>query len=165
MARTKQVPEFEIEVGGEPYIWRLQRKPHWSNDPAERRGMGIAVSLIFTVFMFTGAIPVVAGFVLYWTFTNILATAQSLRAYRMPMPPLVKVNAQGGGVLPRPASKWQQMMDRMVEEQNKLKDNNGKPGPSDDNSNKNGGGNASSKISSEPVKTGTPAKHKPKKRK
>jgi hypothetical protein len=43
MARTKQVPEFEIEVGGEPYIWRLQRKPHWSSDPAERRGMGIAV--------------------------------------------------------------------------------------------------------------------------
>ena len=43
MARTKQSPEFEIEVGGEPYVWRLQRKPQWSNDPAERRGMGIAV--------------------------------------------------------------------------------------------------------------------------
>jgi len=43
MARTKQVPEFEIEVGGELYIWWLQRRPHWSSDPAERRGMGIAV--------------------------------------------------------------------------------------------------------------------------
>jgi hypothetical protein len=43
MARTKQSAEFEIEVGGEPYVWRLHRKPHWSSDAAERRGMGIAV--------------------------------------------------------------------------------------------------------------------------
>ena len=43
MARTKQGAEFEIEVGGEPYVWRLQRRPQWSSDPAERRGMGIAV--------------------------------------------------------------------------------------------------------------------------
>jgi hypothetical protein len=43
MARTKDSAEFEIEVGGEPYVWRLQRKPQWSSDPAERRGMGIAV--------------------------------------------------------------------------------------------------------------------------
>ena len=35
--------EFEIEVGGEPYVWRLQRGPYWTSDPAERRGMGIAV--------------------------------------------------------------------------------------------------------------------------
>lgn len=43
MARSKQSAEYEIEVAGEPYVWRLQRKPHWSSDPAERRGMGIAV--------------------------------------------------------------------------------------------------------------------------
>ena len=43
MARSKQVSEFEIEVGGDLYLWRLQRRPHWSSDPAERRGMGIAV--------------------------------------------------------------------------------------------------------------------------
>jgi hypothetical protein len=43
MARTKQSPEFEIEVGGEPYVWRLQRQPQWSSDAAERRGMAIAV--------------------------------------------------------------------------------------------------------------------------
>ena len=43
MARSKQTSEFEIEVGGEPYVWRLQRKPQWSSDPAECRGMGIAV--------------------------------------------------------------------------------------------------------------------------
>lgn len=43
MARPKQSAEFDIEVGGEPYVWRLQRKPQWSSDPSERRGMGIAV--------------------------------------------------------------------------------------------------------------------------
>lgn len=43
MARTKQIPEFEIEVDGEPYVWRLQRRPHWSSSAADRRGMAIAV--------------------------------------------------------------------------------------------------------------------------
>lgn len=43
MARSHQSDEFEIEVEGEPYVWRLQRKPHWSSNPAERRGMGVAV--------------------------------------------------------------------------------------------------------------------------
>lgn len=43
MARSKHSTEFEIEVGGEPYVWWLQRQPQWSSDPAERRGMGIAV--------------------------------------------------------------------------------------------------------------------------
>jgi hypothetical protein len=43
MARTKQSPEFEIEVDGEPYVWRLQRRPQWSSDAADWRGMAIAV--------------------------------------------------------------------------------------------------------------------------
>jgi hypothetical protein len=43
MRQTWQNTEFDIEVGGEPYVWRLQRRPQWSHDPAERRGMGIAV--------------------------------------------------------------------------------------------------------------------------
>src|SRR5688572_13058296 len=43
MARTKQGPEFEIEVGGEPYVWRLQRQPGWSSDAAMWRGKAIAV--------------------------------------------------------------------------------------------------------------------------
>ena len=42
MARTKQGPEFEIEVGGEPYVWRLHRQPQWSGVAAEWRGMAIA---------------------------------------------------------------------------------------------------------------------------
>lgn len=41
MAR-KQGPEFEIEVGGEPYVWRLQRQPQWSSDTAKWRGMALA---------------------------------------------------------------------------------------------------------------------------
>jgi len=43
MARTKQSPGFEIEVAGEPYVWRLQRQPQWSSDAADWRGMAIAV--------------------------------------------------------------------------------------------------------------------------
>ena len=42
MARNKQSPEFEIEVDGEPYVWRLQRQPQWSSDTAGWRGMAIA---------------------------------------------------------------------------------------------------------------------------
>lgn len=37
------VPEFEIVVDGETYVWRLQRKPKWASDPADRHGMAIAV--------------------------------------------------------------------------------------------------------------------------
>ncbi|MDO8900804.1 MAG: hypothetical protein Q7V15_05555 [Phenylobacterium sp.] len=43
MARTKQNPEFEIQVDGDPYVWRIQRQPQWSSDAAEWRGMAIAV--------------------------------------------------------------------------------------------------------------------------
>jgi hypothetical protein len=43
MTRTKQTPEFEITVDGEPYVWRLQRRPQWSSDAADWRGMAIAV--------------------------------------------------------------------------------------------------------------------------
>jgi hypothetical protein len=43
MARTKHSPEFEIEVDGQPYVWRLQRQPQWSSDAADWRGMAIAV--------------------------------------------------------------------------------------------------------------------------
>jgi hypothetical protein len=43
MARNKQTPEFEIEVAGEPYIWRLQRQPQWSSDTNSFQGMAIAL--------------------------------------------------------------------------------------------------------------------------
>jgi len=45
MARTKHSSgtEIEIEVGGETYVWRLQRQPQWSSDAQGWRGMAIAV--------------------------------------------------------------------------------------------------------------------------
>jgi hypothetical protein len=42
MARTKLSAEFEIELGGDTYVWRLQRVPGWSSDTAGWRGMAIA---------------------------------------------------------------------------------------------------------------------------
>lgn len=42
MARNKQ-GEFEIEVDGEPFVWRLQRQPRWSSDSANWHGMALAV--------------------------------------------------------------------------------------------------------------------------
>jgi YidC/Oxa1 family membrane protein insertase len=71
------------------------------SDPANQRQqrlMGVAVAVIFSISMFFYPLP--SAFVLYWVFTNIFATIQMLRAYRMPLPPLVKVNAPGGGVYP-----------------------------------------------------------------
>ena len=43
MARTKQNPEFDIVVGGEPFVWRIHRLPGWSSDTASRHGMALAV--------------------------------------------------------------------------------------------------------------------------
>lgn len=44
MAKPKHsVAEFEIEVDGEFYIWRLQRQPGWSSDTPTRHGMAIAM--------------------------------------------------------------------------------------------------------------------------
>ena len=42
MARSKNSPEFEIEVGGEPYVWRLHRQPQWSSDTNSWQGMALA---------------------------------------------------------------------------------------------------------------------------
>ena len=43
MAKPKHnVAEFQIEVDGEPYVWRLQRQPGWSSDAPTRHGMAIA---------------------------------------------------------------------------------------------------------------------------
>jgi YidC/Oxa1 family membrane protein insertase len=71
------------------------------SDPSnarQQRILGISVAVIFSVSMFFYPLP--SAFVLYWVFTNLFATAQMLRAYRMPLPALVKVNAPGGGVYP-----------------------------------------------------------------
>lgn len=115
------------------------------SDPSQKkqmRLMGIGISVLFTVFMFTGAFPVVSGFVLYWTFTNIFATLQSLRAYRLPLAPLQKVNTKDGGVFPQDPSQLFPWMKQT--------------GKTDTNSN----GKPNIKTS---TKTGKPQQHKPKK--
>ena len=43
MAKHKQNPEQEISVDGEAYVWRIQRRPQWSSDANEWRGMALAV--------------------------------------------------------------------------------------------------------------------------
>ena len=43
MARTRLSPELTVEVGGETYVWRLQRGPQWSSDTNSFRGMALAV--------------------------------------------------------------------------------------------------------------------------
>jgi hypothetical protein len=43
MAQKKRNPEVEIQVDGDPYVWRVQRQPVWSSDAAGWRGMAIAV--------------------------------------------------------------------------------------------------------------------------
>jgi YidC/Oxa1 family membrane protein insertase len=71
------------------------------SDPSnakQQRLIGVGIALIFTVMMFFWPLP--SAFVLYWIFTNILSSFQSLRAYRLPLEPLVKVNSAVGGVIP-----------------------------------------------------------------
>ncbi len=154
------------------------------SDPTQakqQRMIGLVAAVLFPVMMCFGWFPVVSGFVLYWTFTNLFSMAQSLRAYRLPMPELVEVNAPGGGVFPgKPKGRWAQMMEEMQkaaeEAQRNQRSDDGPSGGSPVKKNtphtpKPGG----SKISpSRPVAdgpdgnsggTGTPAKHKPKKRK
>jgi YidC/Oxa1 family membrane protein insertase len=101
----------------------------------QQRMMGVGMGMLFTFMMFTGAFPTPAAFVLYWVFTNLLATAQSLRAYRLPLAPLEKVNTKTGGVFPM------------------------SPFPDPKPNGKTNG------TITMPGSTGTPAKHKPKKRK
>jgi YidC/Oxa1 family membrane protein insertase len=71
------------------------------SDPANARlyrGLGIFLAIFFTITMFFWPFP--SAFVLYWIFLNVFATIQSLRAYRLPLPPLVKVNAPHGAAIP-----------------------------------------------------------------
>jgi YidC/Oxa1 family membrane protein insertase len=145
------------------------------SDPTQvkqQRMIGLSAAIIFPIFMCFGFFPVVSGFVLYWTFTNLFSMAQSLRAYRLPMPPLTEVNAPGGGVFPgKPQGKWATMMAEMqkaAEEQQRLKnEQNGKPSS---NGKPKGDGKFTQGRPIDEKKdggsggTGKPAAHKPKKR-
>lgn len=43
MPKGKPPESYPLTVDGEPYLWRLQRKPGWSNDINGWRGKAIAV--------------------------------------------------------------------------------------------------------------------------
>lgn len=127
------------------------------SDPSQQKQQRI-IGLVFAIFvpvsLLFGLFPVAGAFVLYWTFTNILATAQSLRAYRMPLQPLVKVNAAGGGVYPTaPQGKWGKFMDQMQKAAEEQQKKHGGTQSLDKRKDDDDGG------------TGRPVTHKPKKRK
>jgi membrane protein insertase Oxa1/YidC/SpoIIIJ len=117
--------------------------------------MGIGIAIFFTVTMFFGWFPVPGAFVLYWIFLLILSTLQSLRAYNLPLPPLQRVNTAAGGTYPTGfGSKWQKRIQDMMLEAQAQQGANPTPGSS-----------STPTITPGSGKTGTPAKHKPKKRK
>lgn len=68
------------------------------NNAKQQKMIGVSVAVLFSFMMFFYPLP--SAFVLYWVFTNIFATIQMLWVYRQPVPPLVQVNAPGGGVFP-----------------------------------------------------------------
>jgi hypothetical protein len=43
MAQKQRTVEVELEVDGEPYVWRVQRQRTWSSAAAGWRGMAIAL--------------------------------------------------------------------------------------------------------------------------
>lgn len=147
------------------------------SDPSQvrqQRILGVGISIFFTITMFFGIFPVPGAFVLYWTFTNILATAQALRAQRLPLPPLQKVTvAATGGAIPaggssRKASFLDKLQDQMREKyeeemkrreaEQAAKSGDGTPSilPPDKKE-------SNGQLNGKP-KNGAPPKHKPKKR-
>jgi YidC/Oxa1 family membrane protein insertase len=71
------------------------------SDPTQQRqqrimGLVFAVGVAISMFFY----PLPSAFILYWIFTNILATSQSLLVNRMKMPPLEKVATPTGGLFP-----------------------------------------------------------------
>jgi YidC/Oxa1 family membrane protein insertase len=142
-------------------------------DPSQakqQRMLGVGMGLLFTVMMFTGLFPVPGAFVLYWTFTNLLAMTQSLRAYRMPVPPLQKVNAPGGGVFPTSGTRKMGFMERLQEEMRQKYEasQSQKEPPSPEPPSSNGKPNMNGSATNGKPSSGQPKKeepkHKPKKR-
>lgn len=91
-----------ITLYGISMIATTLMQPNTNPDPSsakQYRIMGLAIAVIFSIAMyFYPGLP--SAFVLYWTFTNILATVQGLLAHRQPLPELTKVQTVTGGVLP-----------------------------------------------------------------
>lgn len=94
------------------------------NDPSnakQQRVMGVAVSVAVTVMMFFYPLP--SAFVLYWIFLNLFSTAQSLRAAKLPVPPLTKVATSAGGARAKSGffQKLMEESERQMNEKNKNK--------------------------------------------
>ncbi|MDI9635033.1 YidC/Oxa1 family membrane protein insertase [Kamptonema cortianum] len=64
----------------------------------QQRMIGLGIAVFFSIIMFFYSLP--SAFILYWIFTNILSTAQSLISYRLPAPELKEVQSVKGGFLP-----------------------------------------------------------------
>lgn len=85
------------------------------SDPSnakQQRIIGVSVAVFFSIMMFFWPLP--SAFVVYWTFANILSTAQSLITYRMPMPPLQKVATVKGGAIPGDTETHQPRVDKFL---------------------------------------------------
>lgn len=70
------------------------------SDPANAKQgklMGLGIAVFFTITMFFYPLP--SAFILYWIFTNILSTTQSLLVHRMELEPLQPVASETGGVI------------------------------------------------------------------
>lgn len=72
------------------------------SDPTQQKqqrimGLVFAVGVAISMFFY----PLPSAFILYWIFTNILATSQSLLVNRMKLPPLEKVTTPTGGLFPK----------------------------------------------------------------
>ncbi len=67
------------------------------SNTTQQRMIGVMSGVMMTFFMLTWPIP--SAFTLYWIFTSIFSTAQTLRAHRLPAPPLIKKGADGKDVL------------------------------------------------------------------
>lgn len=71
------------------------------SDPSQKKQqklMGIFFAVVVGISMFF--YPLASAFILYWIFTNILATGQALLVNRLPMPALEKKTTPHGGLLP-----------------------------------------------------------------
>ncbi|MCH8980100.1 MAG: membrane protein insertase YidC [Armatimonadetes bacterium] len=81
-----------------------------ASDPSQQRQhrmIGIGFALMFSVMMFFDSffgwyLP--SAFIVYWIFTNMLTTAQSLYVHRMNIPAPEPVQTAAGGIIPTTAT-------------------------------------------------------------
>lgn len=92
----------------------------------QQRIIGATMSVVMAFFMFSYPLP--SAFTLYWTFANILATAQAIWAYKTPSAPLQKVQSVPGGHVPRGG--FMDRLQTMMEEAQKQQGGNAANGKS-----------------------------------